>query len=250
MSTHRIDDELRLHPIWAEANPAATALLKRGARVEVRAPGQVYMVEGQRSSDVFLLTRGSVRLLYPRSARRPELTAKLLHAPGVFGDIASIVRTPSSANIQALTACVAVVVDAPTYFAAMQADVHVCFHQYWNVALRLAGAAAFGKASANASLMDRLVALLVAYGEDQTDITLSQDDIAEQIGTSRRTVVRLMETLYAGGGLRRIKRRYRIIDADKLLAFTSPDLAPLSSNELETPWAARARRSRATSPDP
>ncbi|MCC7385361.1 MAG: Crp/Fnr family transcriptional regulator [Deltaproteobacteria bacterium] len=242
MATYRIDDELRLHPIWAEANPAATAILKRGARVEVRTPGQVFMVEGQRSSDIFLLTRGSVRLLYPRSSRRPELTAKLLHAPGVFGDIASIVRAPSSANIQALTPCVAIVVDAPTYFAAMHADVRVCFHQYWNVALRLAGAAAFGKASATASVMDRVVALLLAYGHDQADIELTQDDIADQVGTSRRTVVRLMESLYASGGLVRINRRYRITDVDKLLAVATPDLAPLSSRELETPWAAQSRR--------
>ncbi len=232
---------LRRHPIWAGASDRTLASVSEGSRVLDRAAGQVFVIEGDPATAIHLLIEGAARVFYPPRKGGAEATANLIVAPGGFGDIACVMRTPYTASVQAVTPARAIAVDAQVYFTALQQDARASFRQYWDVARRFAGAAQMERAALAATVAERVVALLLAYGGlADGEVALSQDDIAQQVGSNRRSVVRVMTLLYRSGGLKRVGRRYAIVDRAKLLAAVAPDIPDMVGTADATPWAERA----------
>jgi CRP-like cAMP-binding protein len=72
-----------------------------------RAPGQVFVVEGQRADAIYLLLSGAARVFYPAKKERPKVTVKLMQAPGGFGDVACVTGSGYTASVEAWrAACV------------------------------------------------------------------------------------------------------------------------------------------------
>ena len=228
---------LRRHPVWADASDATLALLSQGSRVVDRSAGQVFVIEGERAGAIYLLASGAARVFYPAKKGRPEVTVKLMLAPGGFGDVACVMRTGYTATVEALMPARAIAVESRFYFAAMQREPKACFRQYWDVARRFASAVEMERAAYVTTVVERVIALLLAYAEQSGgDVKLSQDDIAQQVGSNRRSVVRVMEQLYATGGLARRGRRYEIVDRTKLLGVVSADVPNLIGTSDAAPW--------------
>lgn len=163
-----------------------------------------------------------------------------MRAPDSFGDVACAMRTPYRASVEAIMPSSSLAVEAGAYFAALQQDGRACFRQYWDLARRFSGAAQMERAALVTSVNERVVALLLAYAEQGGgEVRLSQEDIAQQVGSNRRSVVRAMELLYRSGGLERRGRRYGVIDRDKMLDAVAGTVPDMHGTADPAPWAER-----------
>lgn len=232
--------QLRRHPVWSHAADRTLAALAAASVTLERAPGQIFVIEGAPADRVCLLVSGAARVFYPLRRERAEATVKLLVAPACFGDLACVARTSYTASVEAIAPSCALAIEARAYFAALQHDARACFRQYWDVAQRFARATQLERAALFAGVVERLVALLLAWAEyGDGEVRLSQDDLAQQVGSTRRSVVRAMELLYKSGGLERRGRRYAVVDREKLLAAASGDVPNLVGTADAAPWAER-----------
>ncbi|MBI2373675.1 MAG: Crp/Fnr family transcriptional regulator [Deltaproteobacteria bacterium] len=245
---------LRRHPIWRDADDTALRLLVQGARVEDSRPGQMLVREGQPADRIHLLVDGAARTFYVATRARPELTVKLLRSPSAFGDVACVLRGPYSASIEALTQVRTLAIDAPTYFSALLRSPAPCFRQYFDLAERFGGATQIEKSTYAASLHERIVALLAAYARElgipveggiQIDAALTQDDIASQTGSNRRTVVRSLGLLYESGALKRHGRKYVVTSVDALLLATPGEVPDMVHSTRQTTWLEELLSARA-----
>jgi CRP-like cAMP-binding protein len=240
---------LRRHPIWKQATDRGVRALLAHARDEKFRPGQLILRAGQPARALHLLLDGAARVFYPATDASREVTVKLFWAPAAFGDAESILRVDWAECVQALTDVRVLIIDAEKYFRVMQSEPQVCFRQYWDVARRF-GVAIRSERSANVDeLRDRVVALLLAYAHhfgrsDERGVVidhwLTQDALAVEVGSNRRSVVRILGELYRRGVIARAGRRFRVPSLEKLLAISTGPTPELSFRSDDAPWAETA----------
>lgn len=229
---------LRQSPLWSSASDATLTRLLVGSRVVDRSAGQVFVIADAPADAIYLLCLGAARAYYPAKKAQPEATTRLILAPGSFNEVACATLRPNLESVEALVPSVAVAVDPRSYFLAVQREPTAAFRAYWDLALRLACASDLERAAYGNSVPERVIALLLAYARQANgDIRLSQDDIAQQVGSTRRSVARTMERLYASGGLERRGHRYAVVDRHKLLALAAGGVADMISTAELRPWA-------------
>jgi CRP-like cAMP-binding protein len=243
---------VRRHPIWRPASDQAVRRLLACSGDHRYARGELLLEAGQRAGSYYLLLEGSVRIFYPHQDGKIDVTVKLLSAPAAFGDAESIIRTEWSVSVEALTPARAIVTNAAEYLRLLQSEPAILFRQYWDIARRFAGAMQTEKASNFDELPAKIGAVLLAYAHHfgravpgkgvLIHYPLSQDRLAAQVASNRRSVVRTLSTLYRRGLLRRVGRRYLIPDPEKLVASFKARPSRLSLQTDETPWAEVARR--------
>jgi CRP-like cAMP-binding protein len=235
---------LRQSLVWADVADATLTRLLAGSRVIERAAGQVFVVADAPAGAIYLLSSGAARAYYPARRTHPEATTRLILAPGSFNEIACATQRPNLESVEALVPSTAIAIDPRTYFLALQREPAAAFRSYFDLAQRLACASDLERSAYGNSVPERVIALLLAYARQAGgDIRLSQDDIAQQVGSTRRSVARVMERLYASGGLERRGHRYAVVDRQKLLALATGWVADMISTQDQRPWVETARRS-------
>jgi CRP-like cAMP-binding protein len=186
-------------------------------RIVERRKGQVFVVEGAPPETVYLLAQGDVRTFFAARRGRPEVTTSLLRAPARFGDVPALLRVSHSSTVEAATDALALAFEAQAYLRALQHEPAAAFAHYASAAQDLAGSGERERAALTGGLLERTVAILIAYADPQTHtVSLSQDDLAQFTGSTRRTIARVMARLYASGGLLRRGRRYVVVDPTAL----------------------------------
>jgi len=246
--TSELIGAVRRHPIWRHASDAGVRALLTKARDETFRPGQLVLKAGDEARALHLLVEGAARVYYPATDASREVTVKLFWAPAAFGDAESILRVRWAECVQALTPARAIIVEAAHYFAVLQQEPSVCFRQYWDVARRF-GIAIQSEKSANVDeLRDRVVALLLAYanhfgkphdGGVVIDHALTQDALAVEVGSNRRSMVRVLGELYERGVLERAGRRFLVPSLEALLQVSTGPAPDLSFTTDDAPWAER-----------
>lgn len=222
---------LRTHPVWADTpEPNRRALAATGRRLDL-APGQVAVREGQESGWVHLLVEGVLRAHYPGTRSRRSLTARLMGAPEVFGDLACLQGSVYGSSVEALTHAVIISFPAKQYFAELLRDPATCMRQYRDLGRRFKAATQHELSTATGGSTERVGALILAYAEHfgrptpeglLVDLPLSQESIAEQTGCNRRTVVRVLDQYFVSGVLRRRGRRLMLLKEAELRASLMP----------------------------
>lgn len=213
----RTEELLRASPYWSRASSLTLRRLAEACRIVERRPGQVFLVEGAPAETVYLLTRGQVRFFFSARRGRPEVTTRVVGAPGRFGDVAALLRTPEAVTVEATVDSVALALDANTYLRALEREPSCAFSHYAALARDLATSLEHERCALSGGLAERTIAILIAYADPLEGIVrLSQDDLAQLVGSTRRTIARLMQRMYASGGLARVGRRYVILDVAAL----------------------------------
>lgn len=234
---------LRQSVVWSDVAETTLLRLLSGSRVIERAAGQVFVIADAPATAIYILSSGAARAYYPARKAHPEATTRLILAPGSFNEIACASLRPNLESVEALVPSTAIVIDPRSYFSALQREPTAAFRSYFDLAQRLACASDLERAAYGNSVPERVIALLLAYARQaEGDIRLSQDDIAQQVGSTRRSVARAMERLYASGGLERRGHRYAVVDRQKLLALASTWVADMISSQDQRPWVEAARR--------
>ena len=239
---------VRKHPIWTEAGEHSLRTLCARSEDRHLPPGQVVLKTGERAAHIYLLLQGAVRVFYPATDQSAEVTVKLFKAPATFGEAESVVRSTWNETVETLSEARVLVTPAPLYFRLMQVEPAVCFRQYWDVCQRFAVAIQTERAANFDDLRDRVIALLIAYAnhfgepyEGQGGVRiaykLSQDDIARQIGSNRRSIVRALSELYKAELVLRSGRQFVLPNPEALLKEASSGSPGLAFKTDETPWA-------------
>lgn len=228
---------LAQHPIWSDAPNSVREALADSGSVEDFGTGQVAVVAGQPAQKVMLLLEGALRLYSPPSAGRDALTVRVLLAPALLGDAEAINGTIHPATAEAMVPCRIASFPAAPYLRALKSAPEACLRQFQDLAQRALKADQLGRVSHEGSAGDRIVALILVYldqfgtpvpGGTLIDRHLPQEELAEQSGSRRRTVVRTLRKLYDGGFLRRAGRKLIVPDAEALRGAFGGEELPLA----------------------
>jgi CRP-like cAMP-binding protein len=238
---------IRRHFIWREASDRAVRALAAYTHDRTFKPGESILSAGEPARSIYLLVDGAVRVfLPPRSGDGPEVTVKLFWAPTAFGEAETVIQAPHEETVQALTHARVLITPASKYFRIMRTETSVAFRQYIDLAQRFAISIRTARAANHDDLSDRVVALIISYvnhfgtpheGGVLIDYVLTQDDIACQVGSNRRSIVRALRGLYKDGTLVRRGRRYYVPSIERLLATTRGTVPDCSYRAEENAWA-------------
>jgi len=226
---------LRRSVLWAQADDAVCRGLLSSGELLSGAEGELLLEQGASATHLYLLIEGLVRVFYvsPSSQR---VTAKLFPAPNAFGDPEAVHTGVWQEAVEALSPFTALRFPRAHYLRHLQRAPTALFAQYQHVCRQFAVAIAADIDTKFATPRARLVSLLLAYAQAfgrehrrgvVIDQVLSQDALASQLGSNRRTVVRLFEALYEEGAIERAGRRLVLRDPDRLRASLPAPMAEL-----------------------
>jgi CRP-like cAMP-binding protein len=238
---------IRRHFIWREASDRAVRALAACANDRTFAPGEAILSASEPARAIYLLVDGAARVFYPpKSGHGPEVTVKLFWAPTAFGEAETVINASFEETVQALTHTRVLITPASKYFRIMRSETSISFRQYLDLAQRFAVAIRTARSANHDDLSERVVALIISYvnhfgtpheGGVLIDYALTQDDIACQVGSNRRSIVRALQSLYKDRTLVRIGRRYWVPSVEGLLATTRGTVPDCSYRAEENAWA-------------
>jgi CRP/FNR family transcriptional regulator, nitrogen oxide reductase regulator len=202
-----------LNPMFENLAETDQRALLRSSR-ERRVPkGGFFFNQGDEAREVFLLTRGKVKLV--RTDRDGRNTILDLEAPTeIFGERAAFARTPLLASAQALEDSCALVWDVSTILEAMMCHPSIALNVARMMAEQVEGALARIEDLASVRVELRLARLLRLLAQTMgrptpqgivVEVPISGQELAEMIGTTPYSVSRLL----AGW------RRLGIVDAQR-----------------------------------
>jgi CRP-like cAMP-binding protein len=201
-------------------------LLSRGVRRRFRTNDLVLM-EGDPSDHVHVLVSGWVRVSAMFEDGREVLFG--LRGPGeVLGDIAAVTGWPRTASVRAIEPCLVRQLTRAQFLAVLRARPEIALATIKTVAVRLRHAESARVDSAALDVSRRVAVHLLRLAEEHgravpegivIEVSLSQADIAAQIGAARRTVARALAMLRAREIIETGRRRILVRKLRVLRAF-------------------------------
>ena len=160
--------------------------------------GAVIFVEEQAARGIFVLCRGRVKLSV-NSSDGKTLIVRIAEPGEVLGLSSTVLHKPYQVTAETLEPCQLKFVKAEDFLQFLQKDADVCFRvaqqlsEEYNQACREIGSLGLSHSAA-----ERLASLLLDWGasnggvKQPVRLTLTHEEMAQMIGTSRETVTRLL----------------------------------------------------------
>lgn len=194
-------------------DPMVRELAERGVKRSYPTGAQIIR-EGERGDSLFVILSGKVRVyVSDRGGREMVLD---FHGPGDYIGEMALDGKPRSASVAAVEPTTCSVVTRETLRAAIAANPDVAMSLIATLIERARIATDNVK---NLALMDvygRVARLLLSIAQEQPDGRLvvpermTQQDIAERVGSSRDMISRIFKDLTAGGYITVVDRRITI----------------------------------------
>jgi CRP/FNR family transcriptional regulator, cyclic AMP receptor protein len=230
LRTERLPDDLLVEPIahqpfWELVNPAERDALTAAGWTSVFSRGDALCREGDRTTHVFIVLDGWVRIISV-SGDGQRLVLAVRGAGELIGEMAGQTGAPRSATMLASTTVHALLIGHDTFMAFLRAYPSA-ERVYWRgLVQRWTETAAMMTSLTTRTVAQRLAGLLVDlaadYGTAATDeisitLPLSQEDLAGLIGTTRAPVTRVLRNWRDRGLIRTAHRLITITDVNALL---------------------------------
>lgn len=204
----------------------SAALLARGVRRSF-GPDEMLHRQGDPASHVFIVVRGWCRVSATNLAGQVSLLA--LRGPGdVLGDLAAINGWPRTASVATIDLVEVMQLTGPAFVDAVLSDPDISLGLLRNLSVRLqaAHAARIELASLDVSrrLARHLLRLAAEHGATTPtglviEIPLTQQDLADRLGSSRRAVSRALGVLRDRGAVVTLPRKIVLRRTDVLRAL-------------------------------
>ena len=213
--------------------PADRDFLLNRAQIRKRPSDTVLMYEGDPTDHVLVLLTGWVRAY--RHARDGQVVLFALRGPGdIIGEIAALQGWPRTVTIESLQETEFAMFTHEGFLACLHDRPAVGIALFKQLSVRLRDAEAARVNSATMDVAQRVAALLVqlatAHGSPSAQgivigMPLTQQDIADSIGGSRRAVARALKTFRDRGLLVTSRQRFVVSAPDVLrrLGGSVPD---------------------------
>jgi CRP/FNR family transcriptional regulator, cyclic AMP receptor protein len=203
-SDHRLTDV----PLFAELPPATLELLARSSRIRNFPKGQIICSEGDPGDSLLVLERGRVTVSrFMRDGQ--EVVLSIVNSPAAFGELALIDGGARSATITAAGPVTIRLIERSAFLDALEREP--------GMAMALLCALTRMVRATNERLVDlqtldvpaRLAKWLLTYADQQPPVvgsnvsfTMSQSDLAAELGATRVSVNRALKTFERRGCIR------------------------------------------------
>lgn len=189
--------------LFAGLDAAQLKMLAGSAHLRTFPQGAIVVNEGDDGHGLFVVQRGALKVFLMDDNGR-EITLSMLEPGDYFGELALLDGAPRSASVMALERSELLQVSRPTFLALVDAN-PACMHTLLrNLVTRVRTLTENVRALALIDVFGRIARLfesLAVPQEEQWVIErrLTQQEIANLVGSSREMVNRILRDLVIGG---------------------------------------------------
>ncbi|MGI8723479.1 MAG: Crp/Fnr family transcriptional regulator [Geodermatophilaceae bacterium] len=205
-------------PLFVAAGTDELTILAAAAFPRRLAKGQVLFVEGERSDHLDVVASGRLKILVG-SAHGDELLLAVLSVGESVGELGMLDGQPRSATAEALDEVELIAIPAETVRSVLATSAGLAVAWAQDLALtvrRLTGSAAD---LVFLDLPRRLAKLLVATGESEVHLGLSQSEVAARLGVTRQSLNRVLSGFTRRGWIRIDGSTVALCDREALTRF-------------------------------
>jgi len=198
--------EMRVPGMFCDLPPAALQAFEAITYTTVYPKGSILFVEGQNPRGVFILCRGRAKLSVATKERK-RLILKIAGPGEMLGLAATVSGKPYELAAETMDPCHITFIKAPEFLRFVREHPEACFGVAEQLSGKYASACHFRSRTLSRSPAERLAKLLLEWSEGaegsklepRFSLTLTHDEIAEMIETTRETVTRWFNRLKKRG---------------------------------------------------
>ena len=202
--------------------PEAIERLLQGSRRLDVGPGMPVFPIADPAPRVAMVLSGTARS-FIKAADGRQLTTRYARRGALIGKFSGISGDHAPLTVQAITDCTILEFDVDTFTAVAKSDISLAIAINNELALRLEDVHATVADSVFGSMRQRLVRHLLAMADDltlpQTLVRVTQQQLADGVGTSREVVARTLGSLRNEGLIRTFPREIEILAVRELSAY-------------------------------
>ena len=222
LEPHRPEDILQQLSLYRDAAPDVRSGMLRTARHARLAPGDRLAREGERASQVAVVITGSVRVFRIGSTGR-QIT--LYHVRNQEASLVSVLSAlldrPAVATAQVEVETEAIVLPAAALREWASASEPLRRFIFETATRALVHVTSLLEDVAFRSMASRLAVMLAEHADADREIRMRHEDIAEELGTAREVVSRLLEGFERASAIELSRGRIRIRDEVALRSLAS-----------------------------
>ena len=194
-------EALRTIPLFANVDEQDLERIAATSVVRTFNKNSIVITEGDTSSSLYLILDGEVKIFVSDEDGKTNIINRL--GPGeYFGELSLIDEEPRSASVEAVTRCKISILSRKYFVDYIEQHPRVAVGLLKGIGQRLRKTTDHAKNLALMDVFGRIanVLLQAAEEEDGRLITpaLTQQDIADEVGSSREMVSRILKDLRAG----------------------------------------------------
>ncbi len=185
---------LRSVPLFAGVNDQALSALARAGRVRQVPKGKTLFSQLDAAEAFYVVHSGCVAILLGSPDGR-ELVINEMRAGDCFGELALLTDQPRSTGAVAREASEVIVIPRDDFLAALEAEPKLMRHVLESTARRLRISSERESALAFLDAPARLARVLLQFDRQANAdgfITISQEELAQRVGTARQTVAKTL----------------------------------------------------------
>lgn len=223
------------HPLLQDVEPACLdELLSKSVRRSFDV-GQAILREGEIGKAFWILCSGGVRVFYT-SAEGLEVTVKLFSAPAVFGELELLHPIACMQTCAVIDDADCLALPRTAFLRLLERYPRFAKNLLIDMSARFIISAHHERALAFLTVPQRLAKLLLSYvrlyGSHEQHgvvlrISLSQTNLANELGVARKSVVRAFKDLTEAGILARQGPYFCVKDVDALISLAPPGILGL-----------------------
>ncbi len=195
-------------------------IVSRARACEISA-GRVF-IDHSRPNRCGVIVSGRARV-YALGRDGAQITVRRVSRGAAVG-VRAMTGTPNALRVVAETDVEFLELDAATVLAGAQKDVSLAWAIAREVSLRLCDTEDMLQSGVGLSVMERVArALLDMAGELDGAVVVSQEALAERVGSSRESVGKTVRDLEARGLIQLSRRRLQVLDATTLASVAARD---------------------------
>ncbi|MCC7386620.1 MAG: Crp/Fnr family transcriptional regulator [Deltaproteobacteria bacterium] len=222
----------REHGLLATLEPAVLEKVVRASKIVHLRPDRPLVKSGDPPDYLYCLLRGTVRVFYKDDAGG-EVLIKLFRAPAILCEMEVLTQVPVLPNARTLSDSDVLYVPAEIFRQLVRTEPKLAQVLVFDLARRLCVSRDQARSLAFADTERRISNLLLDYAQlfgiktddgVRIEVSLSQDDMARDLGVSRKAVNLVLSKLKDDNVVDKRDARYVILDVPALSARSTQSL--------------------------
>jgi CRP/FNR family cyclic AMP-dependent transcriptional regulator len=190
-------------PLFSPLSKQELEVLSAHAVTKSYRPNTILVNEGGEGDSLYVIESGRVKVFLSDEQGR-EIVINVLGPGEYFGEIALLERSPRSASVITTEASRIAIISRSDFEACLAANPGIAFELIRGLIQRLKAATENVKSLALMDVYGRVARLLLQLAEDRDGTLvvpqkLTQQEIADRVGSSREMISRILKELKSGG---------------------------------------------------
>lgn len=195
-------ETLRAVPLFANVDDRDLEQIAAASTVRTFGKNSIVVTEGDVSNSLYVILKGEVKVYVSDEDGNLNIINRL-YAGDYFGELSLIDEGPRSASIETVTQCQMLILSRPYFLAYLEAHPTVAIQLLQGMAQRLRNTTHHAKGLALMDVYGRIANVLLKSAAEENGLlitpSLTQQEIANEVGASREMVSRILKDLRAGG---------------------------------------------------